>query len=57
MSPQHTPLPPDVRLVRLQHRRSELDRAIELLEEIRLIRMRRPPGLSTFVANIRRRVA
>ena len=57
MTVQHTPSPPDVALVRLLHRRNELDRAIQLLEEIRLIRLKRPPELTVFVSRIHRRVA
>jgi len=54
---QYTPTPPDVELSRLHRRRNELDRAIQLLEEIRLIRLRRPRELTAFVAKTRRRVA
>ena len=57
MSPQYTAPPPDVELLRLHRRRNELDRAIQLLEEIRLIRLRRPRELTAFVAKARRRVA
>lgn len=57
MSLQRTPSPPDVELVRLRHRRNELDRAIQLLEEIRLIRRKRQPELTIFVTKVHRRVA
>jgi hypothetical protein len=57
MAARHTPSPPDVELVRLLHRRNELDRAIQLLEEIRLIRLKRPPELTVFVSKVQRRVA
>ena len=55
MSPQRFFLPPlDAELVKLHHRRSELDKAIRLLEEIRLIRMRRPPELTAMLSRVRR---
>ena len=54
---QRTRTPPDVELVRLLHRRNELDRAIQLLEEIRLIRLKRAPELSALVSKVHRRVA
>ncbi len=49
MTLQRTPTPPDVELIRLHHRRTELDRAIRLLEEIRVIRLRRPPELAALL--------
>ena len=57
MTLPHPPNPPDVELMRLRHRRNELDRAIQLLEEIRLIRRKRPPELAAFVKKSHRRVA
>ena len=41
-------------LIHLEKRRSELDRAIRLLEEIRLIRLRRPPELNAIISKVRR---
>ena len=49
--------PPDAELLKLQRRRTELDRAIRLLEEIRLIRMKRPPDLANFISKTVQRVA
>ncbi len=51
MSPQRSFPPPNVALLKLQHRRTELDNAIRLLEEIRLIRLRRPPELAALISN------
>lgn len=52
MSPLTPFPPPNAELTRLQNRRTELDNAIRLLEEIRLIRLRRPPELATIISNI-----
>jgi hypothetical protein len=54
MLPQRSLLPPDVELLKLHHRRTELDKAIRLLEEIRLIRLRRPPELAAIISKVRR---
>jgi len=45
--------PPDVELLKLHHRRTELDKAIRLLEEIRLIRLKRPPELAAIISKVR----
>ena len=50
MSPQRALPPPNAQLLRLHHRRSELDNAIRLLEEIRLLRLRRPPELEAIIS-------
>jgi hypothetical protein len=49
--------PPDAELLKLHRRRTELDRAIRLLEEIRLIRMKRPPELANLISRAVQRVA
>jgi hypothetical protein len=55
MMPQRSfPPPTDVELLKLQHRRTELDNAIRLLEEIRLIRQRRPPELAAIISKVRK---
>jgi hypothetical protein len=54
MSPQRAFPPPNVQLLKLRHRRTELDNAIRLLEEIRLIRLRRPPELAAVLSKVRR---
>jgi hypothetical protein len=54
MSPQRAVPPPNAQLLKLHHRRSELDNAIRLLEEIRLIRMRRPPELAAIISKVRK---
>jgi len=54
MSPQRSFTPPNVELSKLHHRRTELEKAIRLLEEIRLIRMRRPPELAAIISRARR---
>jgi len=46
--------PPDEQLLKLRSRRTELDKAIRLLEEIRLIRLRRPPELAAVLSRTRR---
>ena len=46
--------PPNPQLLKLHHRRTELDTAIRLLEEIRLIRLRRPPELAAIISKVRR---
>jgi len=38
----------------LHQRRTELDKAIRLLEEIRLIRMRRQPELAAVISKVRK---
>jgi hypothetical protein len=45
--------PPNAQLLKLQHRRTELDNAIRLLEEIR-IRRRRHPELAAIISKVRR---
>ncbi|MGC9950848.1 MAG: hypothetical protein ABSF64_31160 [Bryobacteraceae bacterium] len=57
MSPQRSFPPPNEALLRLHHRRTELDNAIRLLEEIRLIRLRRSPELAAIISKAVRRVA
>jgi hypothetical protein len=54
MSSLHSCPPPDAEIRKLQHKRTELDKAIRLLEEIRLIRLRRPPELAAIISKIRR---
>lgn len=54
MSPTRALPPPNLELSRLQHRRTELEKAIRLLEEIRLIRLRRPPELAAVLSKVRR---
>jgi hypothetical protein len=54
MLPQRPLPPPNAELLKLQHRRTELDKAIRLLEEIRLIRLRRPPELAAIISRVRR---
>ncbi len=54
MTPQYSFTPPNPELVKLQHKRSELDNAIRLLEEIRMIRLRRPPELAAIIDKVRR---
>jgi hypothetical protein len=44
--------PPNAELRKLQNRKTELDNAIRLLEEIRLIRLRRPPELAEIISNV-----
>jgi len=56
MLTQRTPPPPDVELLRLHQRRTELDRAIRLLEEIRLIRLKRPPELNALILRASSRI-
>ncbi len=51
---QHQLSPPNPELLKLHHRRSELDKAIRLLEEIRLIRLRRPPELAAIISKTRK---
>jgi len=46
--------PPNEQLLQLRQRRTELDKAIKLLEEIRLIRLRRPPELAAALSKVRR---
>jgi len=38
----------------LKHRRTELDRAIRLLEEIVLIRLKRTPEVAALISRLRR---
>jgi hypothetical protein len=54
MPPQRAFPPPNAQLLKLHHRRTELDNAIRLLEEIRLIRLRRPPELAAIISKVRR---
>ncbi len=54
MSPQRLLVSPNLQLQKLQHRRTELDNAIRLLEEIRLIRLKRPPELAALISRVRR---
>jgi hypothetical protein len=54
MIPERLLPPPDAELLVLHHRRSELDKAIRLLEEIRLIRLRRPPELAAIISKVRK---
>jgi hypothetical protein len=54
MSPQSLFPPPNPELAKLHHRRNELDNAIRLLEEIRLIRMKRPPELAAIISKVRK---
>jgi hypothetical protein len=54
MYPHRAFPPPENELLKLHHRRSELDKAIRLLEEIRLIRLRRPPELAAIISKVRR---
>jgi hypothetical protein len=42
--------PPNAQLLKLQHRRTELDNAIRLLEEIMLIRLRRSPEVAAIIS-------
>lgn len=46
--------PREEELLTLKHRRTELDRAIRLLEEIMLIRLKRTPELTTFISRFGR---
>ena len=54
MPPQQLPPPPNIELLKLHHRRTEFDTAIRLLEEIRLIRLRRRPELAAIFSKVRR---
>jgi hypothetical protein len=54
MSPLHSCPTPDAEIRKLHHKRSELDNAIRLLEEIMLIRLRRPPELAAILSKVRR---
>ena len=54
MSPQRAFRSPNAQLLKLHHRRTELDNAIRLLEEIRLIRLRRAPELAAVLSKVRR---
>ena len=54
MSPRPLLVPHSAALIKLHHRRSELDRAIRLLEEIRLIRQKRPAELAAIISKVRR---
>lgn len=54
MTPQRSFTPPNPELLKLHHKRTELDNAIRLLEEIRQIRMRRPPELAAIISKVRR---
>jgi hypothetical protein len=54
MSPERLFLPQNAELLRLHHRRTELDKAIRLLEEIRIIRLRRPPELAAIISRVRK---
>jgi hypothetical protein len=44
---------PNEALLKLHHQRTELDKAIRLLEEIRLIRLKRPPELAALISKVR----
>ncbi len=57
MLPQRSFLPPNEALLMLHQRRTELDNAIRLLEEIRQIRLKRPPELNDIISKAGRRVA
>ncbi len=57
MTLQRSSSPPDVELLKLQRRRTELERAIRLLEEIADMREKRPPELAALVSRASRRVA
>src|ERR1035438_8222066 len=50
MSTQRSCPPPNAQLLKLQHRRTELDNAIRLLEEIMLIRLRRSPEVAAIIS-------
>ena len=53
--PLHASLPsPDVELLRLQERRTEIDEVIRLLEEIMKMRLNRPPEVTAFLSSVRR---
>ena len=54
MSPERFSPPPTMELLKLHQRRTELDKAIRLLEEIRLIRLRRPPEVAAIVSRVRK---
>jgi hypothetical protein len=54
---QRSFLPPNEALLMLHHRRTELDNAIRLLEEIRQIRLKRPPELNAIISKAGRHVA
>jgi hypothetical protein len=54
MSLQRCFTSPDAELQKLHHRRTELDNAIRLLEEIRLLRSKRTPEVAKIVAKVRR---
>jgi len=54
MTPQRLYPPPTTELLKLHHKRTELDNAIRLLEEIRLLRQRRPPELAALISRVRR---
>jgi len=51
---QRSSTPPDVELLKLRQRHKELDRAIRLLEEIMLIRQKRPPELAALISRNQR---
>jgi len=55
MPPVPSPSAPDVELLRLQERRTELDQVIRLLEEIMKMRLKRPPEVTAFLSSVRRR--
>jgi len=53
MPPERLSLP-NAELLKLHYKRTELDKAIRLLEEIRLIRLRRSPELEAIISKVRR---
>jgi hypothetical protein len=54
MSPQRSLFYPNTHLLRLHHQRTELDKAIRLLEAIKLIRQKRSPDVTAMIAKARR---
>jgi hypothetical protein len=54
MSPQRSLSSPNTHLLRLHHQRTELERAIRLLEAIKLIRQKRPADVVAIIAKARR---
>ncbi len=53
MTLQRSSTSPDAELLKLQERLTELDRAIRLLEEIRVLRLNRTPEVTAFISKLR----
>jgi len=54
MSPQRSLSSPNTHLLKLHYQRTELDKAIRLLEAIKLIRQKRPSDVAAIIAKARR---